>query len=341
MSDKKRVVIGLSGGVDSSYSAYLLKERGYEVEGLYLKLHGRDDYFQKNIERVERVAKFLDIPLHILDLQDSFFKKVYKPFVDTYFEGETPNPCIVCNREIKFGEMFQFMEDLGADYLATGHYLKHDGEFLLEAEDKSKDQSYFLFNIDKSRVSKLIFPLGDYQKSEVKEMASKIPELIEIAQQKESSEICFVDTDYTDIVKKYHNIDQEGEVLNSSGEVVGKHRGYMHYTIGKRKGFTLKVAHDPHYVTKIIPEKNQIIVGKREELAQFHVTLRDLNMFIDEVEFNAFVKLRYRSKPLPCSVKIENGLAKLELEEPIYGLARGQGGVFYREGKVLGGGWIV
>jgi tRNA-specific 2-thiouridylase len=340
-NSKKRVVVGLSGGVDSSFSAYLLKERGYQVEGVYLKLHGRDDYFQKNIERVQKVANFLDIPLHIVDLQEKFLEKVYQPFVETYISGETPNPCIICNREVKFGEMFKFMESLGADFLATGHYLKHDGETLFEATDKSKDQSYFLFDIEKRVIPKLLFPLGDFQKRDVKEMASKIPQLIEIAQQRESNEICFVENDYLEIVKKYHNIDLAGDVLNSGGEVVGKHRGYMHYTIGKRKGFTLKVAHDPHYVTKIFPKTNQIVVGKREELAQLKVVLRDLNMFISEENFTAFVKLRYRSKPLKCQVEIRDGFAFLDLEEPIYGLAKGQAGVFYRDEKVLGGGWII
>jgi len=337
----ERVLIGLSGGVDSSYSAYLLKNMGYQVEGLYLKLHGRDDYFKENIERVKKVSKFLDIPLHILDLQDKFFQKVYKPFVDTYINGETPNPCVICNREIKFGEMFKFAQKIGADFLATGHYLQHDGKFLLEASDKSKDQSYFLFNIDKEIIPKLLFPLGTYQKSEVKEMASKIPELLEIASQKESSDICFVDNQYTDILKKYTDINLEGDVLNLSGEVIGKHKGHMHYTIGKRRGFTLKVSHEPHYVVDIIPDKNQIVVGTRDELKQWRVTLKNLNMFIDEKEFEATVKLRYRSKALNCKVVIDGNRAEVELQEPIFGLAKGQAGVFYRDGKVLGGGWIT
>ena len=338
---KKKVLIGLSGGIDSSYSAYLLKKMGYEVEGLYLKLHSRDKYFDENIARVKKVTDFLDIPLHIGDLQSEFFDKVYKPFVDTYIAGETPNPCIICNREIKFGEMFKFAKNLGADFLATGHYLKHDGQFLLEATDKSKDQSYFLFNIDKTILPHLIFPLSNLLKSEIKELASKIPELVEIASQKESSEICFVENNYIDIIKDYENIDLEGDVLSPNGEIIGKHKGYMHYTIGKRKGFTLKVAHDPHYVTDIISEKNQIVVGKKQDLAKYSVILKNLNMFIDEVEFQAIVKLRYRSKGLNCSVKIIDELAHIELHEPVFGLAKGQAGVFYSDGKVLGGGWIV
>ncbi|HIC09803.1 MAG TPA: tRNA 2-thiouridine(34) synthase MnmA [Campylobacterales bacterium] len=337
----KKVLIGLSGGIDSTYSAYLLKKRGYQVEGLYLKLHGREEYFRENIEKVEKVAKFLDIPLHILDLQDEFSKKVYRPFVDTYIEGKTPNPCVVCNREIKFGEMLKFAEKIGADYLATGHYVRHDGKFLLEAKDSSKDQSYFLFYINREAVPKLLFPLGDYLKSEIKEEISKIPELTQFATQKESNEICFVEKSYIDVIGKHHNTDIEGEVVNSKGEIIGKHRGYMHYTIGKRRGFTLKVAHEPHYVIDIIPERNQIVVGKREELARWKVSLENLNMFIDDREFEANVKLRYRSRGLRCKVQILDNRAEIELFEPIYGLAKGQAGVFYRDGKVLGGGWIT
>jgi len=337
----KKVLIGLSGGIDSSYSAYLLKEMGYEVEGLYLKLHNKDNYFDANIKIVKKVASFLKIPIHILDLQDSFFKKVYKPFVDTYINGETPNPCVVCNREIKFGEMFQFAEKIGADFLATGHYLKHDGKFLLEALDETKDQSYFLFNIDKKIIPKLLFPLGDYKKVDVKKSASRIPELVEIASQKESSEICFVEKNYVDIIKNYKNVDLEGDVLSPTGNIIGKHKGYMHYTIGKRKGFTLKVAHVPHYVTDIIADKNQIIVGQKEDLAKQSVTLRNLNMFIDDKIFEATVKLRYRTKAISCKVEIIDSFAKVQLEEPIFGLAKGQAGVFYKDGKIIGGGWII
>jgi tRNA-specific 2-thiouridylase len=315
----KKVIIGLSGGVDSSYSAYLLKKEGYEVEGVYLKLHGREKYFIENRDRVLKVGEFLNIPIHILDLQNRFRDEVYQPFINSYISGETPNPCINCNREIKFGEFFNFAESLGADFIATGHYLQHDGKFLYEAEDKSKDQSYFLFDIRKEIVTKLLFPLGNMRKEIVKIEAKKIPQLYEIASQKESSEICFVENSYIDILKKDVNIDFDGDVLNRAGEVVGKHNGYMHYTIGKRRGFTLKVAHEPHYVLEIISEKNQIVVGKREELAEYKVNLRDLNMFILEKEFSASVKLRFRSRPLNCFVKISgDSVEEIELEQDNY-----------------------
>jgi tRNA-specific 2-thiouridylase len=339
-SFSKFVVIGLSGGIDSSYSAYLLKKEGYRVEGVYFRVHDLEEDFQKSLERVEKVAKFLDIKLHILDFRKKFRETVFDPFVKSYINGETPNPCINCNREIKFGEMFQFAQSIGADLIATGHYLKHDGNFIYEAHDENKDQSYFLFDIDKSLLSKLIFPLSNLKKSDVKESAKQIPELYEIATAVESREICFVENTYLEILEEKNRIDLEGDVLSSSGEIIGKHRGYMHYTIGKRRGFTLKVAHEPHYVLKIIPEKNQIIVGKRAELAETKVLLKNLNMSIPDTDFEATVKLRFRSKPLPCRVKISNKKAEVQLFEPIFGLAKGQAGVFYRDGKLLGGGWI-
>jgi tRNA-specific 2-thiouridylase len=336
----KFVLIGLSGGIDSSYSAYLLKEKGYKVEGVYFRVHNLEDSYNENLKRVQKVANFLNIKLHIVDFRQKFARDVFEPFVQSYIDGETPNPCINCNREIKFGEMFNFAKEVGADLIATGHYLKHDGTFLYEAEDENKDQSYFLFDIDKSVIPNLIFPLSNLKKDKVKELAKEIPELYEIATAVESREICFVENSYLEIIQEKQNIDLEGDVLNSNGEVVGKHRGYMHYTIGKRRGFTLKVAHEPHYVLEILPEKNQIVVGKKEELAKYKVTLKNLNMFVSENNFEATVKLRFRAKPLPCYVKIQNQKAEVELFEPIFGLAKGQAGVFYKDGKLLGGGWI-
>jgi tRNA-specific 2-thiouridylase len=198
-----------------------------------------------------------------------------------------------------------------------------------------------LFNIDKYLIPHLIFPLGDYLKSEVVQEIAKIPELKDIASNRESLEICFVENSYVDVIRDYKNVDEVGDVIDENGNLIGKHKGYIHYTIGKRKGFTLKVAHEPHYVTKIIPEKNQIVVGTRDKLKKYEATLGNLNMFIDETEFQAGVKLRYRSKLLKANIKIENEIAEVKLHKPIFGLAKGQAGVFYRDGKVIGGGWIL
>lgn len=341
MAKKSRVLVGLSGGIDSTVSAYMLQNEGYEVEGLYMILHANEEYHRQNIAKAKKVADFLGIKLHVADLQDRFDLKVFQPFVQTYAKGETPNPCVLCNRNLKFGEMIRFADEIGADFLATGHYVKCDGEFFYEAGDDSKDQSYFLFYVDRSVLPRLKFPLANYKKSEIKQMASKIMQLEEFATQKESSEICFVETTYTDVLREHVEVDQAGAVLDLKGNVVGEHKGYMHYTIGKRRGFSVHGAHDPHFVVGIDAKNNSIVVGKREDLLCHKVVLDDLNMFIDDVEFEASVKLRYRTKAVECSVSIRDGKAFVDLKEGVFGVAIGQAGVFYRDGKMLGGGWIV
>ncbi|QOP45291.1 tRNA 2-thiouridine(34) synthase MnmA [Sulfurimonas paralvinellae] len=341
MSPKKKVLVGMSGGVDSTVTTLLLKEEGYEVEGLYMKLHSKPGYHEIHQARAQKAADFVGIKLHVLDLQEKFNKNVFQPFIDTYAEGKTPNPCALCNRTMKFGEMIQFADQIGADYLATGHYIKTDGEFFYQAEDDTKDQSYFLFYVNKEILPRLKFPLGERKKSDIKRLAASIKGLESFASQAESSEICFVETTYTDVLKDHVQVDQVGEVLDTQGNVVGEHKGYMHYTIGKRRGFTVKGAHDPHFVTKIIPEKNQIIVGKREDLACNEVVIDNLNMFHDEKEFDTTVKLRYRTKAVKCHVKIEDDKAHIKLEEGVFGVAVGQAAVFYDDDKLIGGGWII
>ena len=336
-----KVLVAMSGGVDSSVTAYLLKKRGFKVIGVYMKLHKNEEYHQRNIKNVKKVANFLDIEVDILDKTEEFLEKVYNPFINSYISGETPNPCAVCNRYLKFGALIDYADFKGAEFLATGHYVKSDGKFLYEAKDKSKDQSYFLFNVKKENLPRVIFPLGDMYKDEVKEIARNITPLKEIAEQKESSEICFVEKSYIDVLKEYAKVDMPGEVLDKEGNVIGEHKGYMHYTIGKRKGFRVYRAHHPHYVLKIIPEKNQIVVGKKEDLETTKVVLKDLNMFEEKRDFEATIKVRYRMPKIPCHVKIDDNMAEIEMYQGVYGVAKGQAGVFYEDEKVLGGGWIV
>jgi tRNA-specific 2-thiouridylase len=336
----KKVLVGMSGGVDSTVTAILLQKEGYEVVGVYMKLHDNEAYHAKNYANVKRVGEYLGIETHFYDLSEDFKREVYDYFVETYKEGLTPNPCVKCNRTIKFGKMVEFAKSLGIEKVSTGHYLNCDGQFFYTAKDDSKDQSYFVAQVKKEILPKLIFPLGSWIKDEVKEFAKDIPILKDIGEQKESSEICFVENDYTEILEKHMDIDLAGETLNSNGEVVGTHKGYMHYTIGKRRGFTVNGAHDPHFVLEIKAKDNQIVVGKKDELQVDRFKIKQINLFEPLEEFDAKVKVRYRTTAIDCHVKIDNALGEVKLKQSLFGLASGQVAVFYDNNRVLGSGII-
>ena len=336
----KKVLVGMSGGVDSTVTAILLQQEGYEVEGVYMKLHHKAGYHEENFTKAQRVADYLGIKIHFHDLSVAFKEEVYDYFVQRYKEGLTPNPCVMCNRTIKFGKMVDFADSIGAEYVATGHYIQCDGAFIYAAKDANKDQSYFLCEVKKEVLPRLIFPLGTWVKSDVKAFASKIEVLQDLATQAESSEICFVENSYDEVLAKHMDIDIPGETVDTEGNVIGTHKGYMHYTIGKRRGFFVNGAHDPHFVLAIKPENNQIVVGTKEKLEEHQFNVKQLNLFDDLTAFDCHVKVRYRTTAVRCHVHIKDGIANVTLKEPVFGLAKGQIAAFYEDDKLLGGGVI-
>lgn len=340
--ENKKVVVAMSGGVDSSMTAKRMVDAGYEVYGVYLKLHGNEASHAANIANIDKVTKYLGIGYEVVSLGESFQKFVVNPFIEHYQSGLTPNPCTFCNREIKFGALLDFAKSKGYEYLATGHYIRCDGEFFYEAIDKSKDQSYFLFNVKKDALKSLIFPLGESFKSELKEEALKIPEFASLSTQKESSEICFVEENYIQTLKELGvEADMSGEVVDEEGNVVGTHKGFMHYTVGKRKGFDVPLSEVPLYVKNIDAVGNKLMVTTKEFLFESSFEVSGLNMFTDKTEFECGVKVRYRSDKTSAKVSIKDGKATVVLSEPQFAIARGQAAVFYENDKVLGGGYII
>jgi len=335
------VLVALSGGIDSSMSALYLKEAGYKPRGVYFKVHDIEDRHQKSIANVEKVSKFLGIPYEVVDLRDVFRERVYERFLADYKAALTPNPCTICNKEIKFGELLKVADRLECDFLASGHYVRSDGEFIYKGIDPSKDQSYFLFNIDKSALKRAIFPLGDRLKESVKAEALGCEVFQEIAKERESSEICFVEKDYTEILKNHFECDKEGIVVDEEGKNVGTHKGYMHYTIGKRRGFLVPSSQEALYVKYIDAEKNQITVAKKESLYASYLEATELNMFAQEMDFECQTKIRYNGEAIDSTVNIEEGIAKISLKEPTFAIAKGQAAVFYDGDKLLGGGFII
>jgi tRNA-specific 2-thiouridylase len=334
-----RVLVGVSGGVDSGVTAHLLKERGFEVVGLYLKMHRGVDH-SANLRKVEVLAKKLGFNFYIEDVQAQFEEEVYNYFIESYRQGATPNPCAMCNTKIKFGLFTQFLEKYHADYGATGHYVRSDGQFLYKGRDRQKDQSYFLFGIQRELLPRLLFPLGEFLKEEVKKLAAEIG-LPELASQRESQDICFIPGSYIDLLRLHFNPDRPGGVYNRAGQKIGTHKGYPHYTIGQRKGFRLFKSRKPHYVIGIDPVRNRLIVGEKSELYRRTIFLKGVNLFIEEREFPAQVKVRYRAPEVPGVVKMESRTkGVVHLTEPASGVAKGQACVFYDGDRLLGGGWI-
>jgi tRNA-specific 2-thiouridylase len=339
----------MSGGVDSSTVAVLLKEQGEEIVGLSMQLwrdNGRccslDDLWD-----ARRVATQLGIPYYVLNLEKDFEKTVVAPFVETYLRGETPSPCILCNNYVKFHHLVEKAAGIGADRVATGHYarVKYDEALgrwlLLRGKDAKKDQSYFLFGLTQEQLSKTLFPLGDLTKPEVREIARRAG--LPTSEKAESQEICFVEGgSYAEFVEKYAGSEvtpKTGEIVTENGDVVGTHGGIHKFTVGQRKG--LVATGRPQYVVKIEPELNRVVIGNDPLKTTF--TVRDHNWIAIEklVEpIRCEVQIRNRFEPKPAGVSLVDGEVVVEFDEPQRAVTPGQGAVFYWNDVVVGGGWI-
>ncbi len=352
------VVVAMSGGVDSSTVAGMMKKDGYNVIGITLKLYddGKEVANSKqccsgqDIMDAKRVAHKLDIDHKILYYQNKFKQGVIDNFVDSYLKGETPIPCVQCNQTVKFKDLFEVSKELKADALITGHYVKSitndNTTNMYRAIDENRDQSYFLFNTTREQLDYLRFPLGGLLKNETREIAKKLN--LNVADKPDSQDICFVPNgNYTSVIEKFRpDSFKKGNIKNMDGEVIGVHDGIINFTIGQRKG--IKVSDkEPLYVLKINSEKNEIIVGPKENLGKKNILLKDINLLVEKKEFkkNIFAKVRSTGKLLDVKVNFgEKNTATVDLKIPEDGISPGQACVFYNKDplgyKVLGGGWI-
>ena len=352
-----KVVVAMSGGVDSSVVAGLMKEEGYDVTGITLKLY--DD--SKNVKEskqccagqdimdAKRVSEHLDIKHSILFYQKKFKSEVIDSFIDSYVAGETPIPCVQCNQTVKFRDLFKYAKDLNADALITGHYVTRiqngNKASMYRADDVNRDQSYFLFGTTQEQLDYLRFPLGEIQKEETRKIANKLK--LNVAEKPDSQDICFVPNgDYGSVIRRFRPESfKPGDILDLSGKKLGSHDGIINYTIGQRKG--IKIANkEPLYVVNIDTKKNAIMVGPKESLVVKNLELRDLNLLGKKEDFEnfIFVKVRSTGNLLKAKIDVKKNLANVKIIEGEIGISPGQACVFYSKDengdKLLGGGWI-
>ena len=352
------VVVAMSGGVDSSTVAGLMKKEGYNVIGITLKLSDDNQQVAKSkvccagqdIIDAKRVAHKLNIEHKVLYYQSKFKSGVIDNFVDSYLKGETPIPCVQCNKTVKFNDLFEEAKSLKADALITGHYVKSitkdNKTDMYRAIDENRDQSYFLFNTTREQLDYLRFPLGGLLKSETRDIAKKLD--LNVADKPDSQDICFVpDGNYVSVIEKFRpEAFKKGNIKNLKGDVLGVHDGIVNFTIGQRKGIKI-AAKEPLYVIDINADKNEIIVGQKNDLLKKEIILKDLNLLEDKEVFEdeILVKVRSTGKLLRSKLSFKEDKSVLNLLEDEHGISPGQACVFYKKDingyKVLGGGWIT
>jgi len=356
----QRVLLAMSGGVDSSVAAFLLQQAGYEVVGVTLKMwsyektyHGETGPHSDNdfINDAQQLAYKLNFEHHVVDIQNEFEKTVIQNFVDEYFAGRTPNPCVLCNPTMKFGTLFHYAGKLGCDKVATGHYLRLKNEnsryFVSQGKDVTKDQSYILWKMPQEQLSNCLFPLGEFSKEEVKKLAQSFG-ISSIAEKRESYDVCFIPNgDYRSFLKMKSpsacEALRDGIISDKSGKWLGKHQGYPFYTIGQRKGLEVAVGH-PIYVVKLSPEDNRVFLGEKEDLLTKTVWVTDYNISKYETIpdfFRALVRIRYRDKGAMATVVSEGNKLRCDFEIPVSAATPGQSAVFYEGDDVVGGGIIL